>query len=213
MSREGAPVPWNLFPAPLQAARDPRVEEVLGLFSEIQRLGLQLSMLVGVEEQEGVAGQEVAPFQDLYLSSSDSSSPSSDSSSDSSFSCSSTPESSSEGSSREEGDQNRAGGDRGSGGADSPGGQVGLVQNVGDEEMEITRSEDAEEASGGGQGREGEERQGDAQAGPAGVPVKLLPRLTPRSIPGWILHGRKRAGVMSGPGLKSIARREHYQLW
>ena len=156
---------------------------------------------MGVEEQKGEAEQELAHFQDLDLSSSDSSSSSSDSSSESgSSSCSSTPDSSRAGSVREEGDQNWAEGDQGSGGEDSPG--------VGDEEMEMARSGDPGEASEGDRGRGGEEEQGNAPAGPAGVLVKVIPRLPPRFIPGWILRGRTRAGLRSSPGLKSIARRE-----
>ena len=46
-AREGAPVPWNLFQTPLRAARDPRVEAVLGVYNAVQRLGLQLPMMVG----------------------------------------------------------------------------------------------------------------------------------------------------------------------
>ena len=211
LAREGALVLWNLFQAPLQAARDSRVETVLGVYNAIQWLGLQLPMLVGVEEQEDGDGQEWVP-QEIDQSSSGSpsssssdSSSSSSSSSDSSSSCSSTPDDLREGWGREAKTQNRV---QGLGGAGSPVHPGGIVPNVGNEEMETTCSEDAQGVAGGEQGRDGVDGQGEEQAGPAGVPVRLLPRLTPRSILGWILHGRKRSGVKSGSGVQSIARRE-----
>ena len=94
------------------------------------------------------------------------------------------------------------------GGAGSPSHSGEIGPGVIEEEMETTRSEDAQEVAGGEQGLDGVDGQGEEQAGPAGVPVRLLPRLTPRSIPGWILHGRKRSGAKSGSGVQLIARRE-----
>ena len=128
----------------------------------------------------------------------------SSSSSDSSSSCSSTPDDLREGWGREAKTQNRV---QGLGGAGSPVHPGGIVPNVGNEEMETTCSEDAQGVAGGEQGRDGVDGQGEEQAGPARVPVQLLPRLTPKSIPGWILHGRKRSGMKSGPGLQLIVRR------
>ena len=94
------------------------------------------------------------------------------------------------------------------GGVGSPVHPGGIDPSVVEEEMETTRSEDAQGVAGGEQGLDGGDGQGEAQAGPAGVPVRLLPRLTPRMIPGWILHGRKKSGVKSGSGMPLIARRE-----
>ena len=94
------------------------------------------------------------------------------------------------------------------GGVGSPVHPGGIDPSVVEEEMETTRSEDAHGVAGGEQGLDGVDGQGEEQAGPAGVPVRLLPRLTPRSIPGWILHGRKRSGAKSGSGVQLIARRE-----
>ena len=86
-----------MFQTPLRAARDPRVEAVLGVYSAVQRLGLQLPMMVGAEEQEEGEGregvpQELDPSSSGSSSSSSSDSSSSSSSSDSSSSCSSTPD-------------------------------------------------------------------------------------------------------------------------
>ena len=99
---------------------------------------------------------------------------------------------------------------RGLGGAGSPSHSGEIGPSVVEEEMETTRSEDAHGVAGGEQGLDGGDGQGEAQAGPAGVSVRLLPRLTPRMIPGWILHGRKKkkSGVKSGSGVQLIARRE-----
>ena len=215
LAREGAPVPWNLFQAPLQAARDPRVEAVLGVYNEVQLCGLQLPMMVGVEEQEDEEGQERVPHEIDQSSSGSSSSSSSDSSSssssssDSSSSCSSTPDGLKQDWGREAEAQNRV---RGSGGAGSPVHPGGVVPDGGDEERETTRSEEAQGVAGGEQGRDGVDGQGEEQDGPAGVPVRLLPRLThsltPRSFPGWILHGRKKSGLKSGSGVQSLARKE-----
>ena len=69
----------------------------MGVYSAVQRLGLQLPMMVGAEEQEEGEGregvpQELDPSSSGSSSSSSSDSSSSSSSSDSSSSCSSTPD-------------------------------------------------------------------------------------------------------------------------
>ena len=73
---------------------------------------------------------------------------------------------------------------QGLGGAGSPSHSGGIGPSVVEEKMETTCSEDAHGVAGGEPGLDGGDGQGEAQAGPAGVPVRLLPRLTPRSIPG-----------------------------
>ena len=186
------------------------MEAVLGVYSAVQRLGLQLPMMVGAEEQEEGEGregvpQELDPSSSGSSSSSSSDSSSSSSSSDSSSSCSSTPDGLKQDWGREVEAQDRV---LGLGGAGSPSHSGGSGPSVVEEEMETTRSEDAHGVAGGEQGLDGGDGQGEAQAGPAGVPVRLLPRLTPRMIPGWILHGRKKSGVKSGSGMPLIARRE-----
>ena len=147
--------------------------------------------MIGAEEQEEGEGREWVPQEIDQRSSASSSSSSSDSSSsssssDSSSSCSSTPDGLNQDWGREAEAQD---GVRGLGGAGSPS-HYGVV--------------------GGEHGLDGGDGQGEAQAGPAGIPVRLLPRLTPRMIPGWILHGRKKkkSGVKSGSGVQLIARRE-----
>ena len=206
LAREGAPLPWNMFQTPLRAARDLRVEAVLGVYGAVH---IQLPMMVGAEEQEEGEGREWGP-QELSPSSSSSSSSSSDSSSSSSSSdssCSSTPD----GLKQDGGCEAEAqDGIRGGGGAGSPSQSGEVGPRVVEEEMATTRSEDAPGVVGGEHGVDGGDGQGEAQAGPAGIPVRLLPRLTPQLIPGWILHGRKKKNsrVKSGPGVQLVARKE-----
>ena len=141
--------------------------------------------MVGVEEQEDEEGQERVPHKIDQSSSGSSSSSSSDSSSssssssDSSSSCSSTPNGLKQDWGREAEAQNRV---RGSGGAGSPVHPGGVVPDGGDEERETTRSEEAQGVAGGEQGRDGVDGQGEEQDGPAGVPVRLLPRLTHSAV-------------------------------
>ena len=207
-AREGAPLPWNMFQTPLRAARDPRVEAVLGVYSAVHRLGFQPPMVVGAEEQDEGEGREWSPQELSPSSSSSSSSSSSDSSSSSSSSdssCSSTPE----GLKHDERCEVEAQeGIQGGEGVGSPSHSEEIGPRVVEEEMVTTRSEDA--PGGVDRGVDGEDGQGEAQAGPAGVAVRLLPRLTPQMIPGWILHGRKKKNsrVKSGPGVQLVARKE-----
>ena len=209
-AREGVPLPWNMFQAPLRAARDPSVEAVLGVYSAVHRLGLQPPMIVGAEEQDEEEGREWSP-QELSPSSSSSSSSSSSASSSSSSSsdssCSSTPEDLKHDERCEVETQE---GIQGGEGVGSPSHSGEVCPRVVEEEMVTTRSEDAPGEVGGDRGVEGEDEQGEAQAEPGGVAVRLLPRLTPQMIPGWFLHGRKKKNsrVKSGPGVQLVARKE-----
>ena len=209
-AREGVSLPWNMFQAPLRAARDPRVEAVLGVYSAVHRLGLQPPMIVGAEEQDEEEGREWSP-QELSPSSSSSSSSSSSASSSSSSSsdssCSSTPEDLKHDERCEVETQE---GIQGGEGVGSPSHSGEVCPRVVEEEMVTTRSEDAPGEVGGDRGVEGEDEQGEAQAEPGGVAVRLLPRLTPQMIPGWFLHGRKKKNsrVKSGPGVQLVARKE-----
>ena len=210
LAREGAPLPWNMFQTPLRAARDPRVEAVLGVYSAVHRLGIQLPMIVGAEEQDEGEGREWGPQELSPSSSSSSSSSGSDSSSSSSSSdssCSSTPDGLKQYGGCEVEAQD---GIQGGGGVGSPSHSGEVGPRVVEEEMVTTRSEDAPGEVGGEDGVDGGDGQGEAQAGPAGIPVRLLPRLTPQMIPGWILHGRKKKNsrVKSGPGVQLVARKE-----
>ena len=201
-------MPWNLFSAPLQTSSDPLVERVLGLFCDIQRRGLLLSSLVGIEPQEGGAEQELLHLEDLDLSSSSSSPSSSDSSTDSeSSSSSSTSDSSREGSIRAEGEENWADGDHGSGDEDGLGRQLGNVRGAGGEEqMEVARSVDAGDGPEDGRMGGGGDVEGGAPTGQAEVLVKVVHQQSSRFIPGWILRGRTRSGLKSRRGLKSISK-------
>ena len=207
-AREGAPLPWNLFQTPLRAARDPEVEAVLGVHRVAHSLGFQLPRVVGAEEQDNREGlrwspQEISSSSSSCSSSSGSTSSSSSSSSDSS--CPSTPEDLKHDERCEVESQEGIQGGEGVG-SPSHSGEIG--PRVVEEEMVTTRSEDA--PGGVDRGVDGEDGQGEAQAGPAGVAVRLLPRLTPQMIPGWILHGRKKKNsrVKSGPGVQLVARKE-----
>ena len=203
LAREGAPLPWNMFQTPLRAARDPRVEAVLGVYSAVHRLGIQLPMIVGAEEQDEGEGREWGP-QELSPSSSSSSSSSSSASSSSSSSsdssCSSTPEDLKH---DERGEVETQEGIQGGEGVGSPSHSGEVCPRVVEEEM-------VPGEVGGDRGVEGEDEQGEAQSEPGGVAVRLLPRLTPQMIPGWFLHGRKKKNsrVRSGPGVQLVARKE-----
>ena len=209
-AREGAPLPWNMFQTPLRAARDPRVEAVLGVYSAVHRLGFQPPMVVGAEEQDDREGREWSPQEFSSSSSSSSSSSgsaSSSSSSSSDSSCSSTPEDLKHDERCEvesqEGIQGGEGGVSQGHSRDSP--------MVVEEEKVATRSEETPGEAGGDGGVDGEDEQGEAQMEPSGVAVRLPPRLTPQMIPGWILYGRKKkrnSRVKSGPGVQLVARRE-----
>ena len=202
LAREGAPLPWNMFQTPLRAARDPRVEAVLGVYSAVHRLGIQLPMMVGAEEQEEREGREWGP-QELSpssSSSSSSSSASSSSSSSSSSSCSSTPEDLKH---DERGEVETQEGIQGGEG-------VGSSSHSGEVCPRVVEEEMVPGEAGGDRGVEGEDEQGEAQSEPGGVAVRLLPRLTPQMIPGWFLHGRKKKNSRgrSGPGVQLVARKE-----
>ena len=209
-AREGAPLPWNMFQTPLRAARDPRVEAVLGVYSAVHRLGFQPPMVVGAEEQDDREGREWSPQEFSSSSSSSSSSSgsaSSSSSSSSDSSCSSTPEDLKHDERCEvesqEGIQGGEGGVSQGHSRDSP--------MVVEEEKVATRSEETPGEAGGDGGVDGEDEQGEAQMEPSGVAVRLPPRLTLQMIPGWILHGRKKkrnSRVKSGPGVQLVARKE-----
>ena len=167
-------------------------------------------MIVGAEEQDEEEGREWSPQELSPSSSSSSSSSGSDSSSSSSSSdssCSSTPDGLKQYGGCEVEAQD---GIQGGGGVGSPSHSEEVGPKVVEEEMVITRSEDAPGEVGGEDGVDGGDGQGEAQAGPAGIPVRLLPRLTPQMIPGWILHGRKKKNsrVKSGPGVQLVARKE-----
>ena len=210
-AREGVSLPWNMFQAPLRAARDPRVEAVLGVYSAVHRLGLQPLMIVGAEEQDEEEGREWSP-QELSPSSSSSSSSSSSASSSSSSSsdssCSSTPEDLKHDERCEvESQEEIQGGEGGVSQCHSR----DICPMVVEEEKVATRSEESPGGAGGDGGVDGEDEQGEAQMEPGGVAVRLPPRLTPQMIPGWILYGRKKkrnSRVKSGPGVQLVARRE-----
>ena len=186
------------------------MEAVLGVYSAVHRLGLQPPMIVGAEEQDEGEGREWSP-QELSPSSSSSSSSSSSaslsSSSSSDSSCSSTPDGlKHDGRCEVEAQEGIQGGE----GVGSPSHSGVMGPRVVEEEMTTTRSEDAQGGAGGDRGVDGGDGQGEAQVGPAGVSVRLLPRLTPQMILGWILHGRKKKNsrVKSGPGVQLVARKE-----
>ena len=209
-AREGAPLPWNLFQTPLRAARDPEVEAVLGVYGAAHSLGFQLPRVVEAEEQDDREGREWSP-QELSPSSSSSSSSSSSGSSSSSSSsdssCSSTPDGlKHDGRCEVEAQEGIQGGE----GVVSPSHSGDICPMVVEEEKVATCSEDAPGGAGGDRGVEGEDEQGEAQTEPGGVAVRLLPRLTPQMIPGWILYVRKKKNsrVKSGPGVQLVARKE-----
>ena len=210
-AREGVPLPWNMFQAPLRAARDPSVEAFLGVYSAVHRLGLQPPMIVGAEEQDEEEGREWSPQELSPISSSSSSSSSSASSSSSSSSdssCSSTPEDLKHDERCEvESQEEIQGGEGGVSQCHSR----DICPMVVEEEKVATRSEESPGGAGGDGGVDGEDEQGEAQTEPSGVAVRLPPRLTVQMIPGWILHGRKKkrnSRVKSGPGVQLVARRE-----
>ena len=211
LAREGAPLPWNMFQTPLRAARDPRVEAVLGVYSAVHRLGLQPPMIVGAEEQDEGESREWSP-QELSPSSSSSSSSSgsasSSSSSSSDSSCPSTPEDLKHDERCEvESQEEIQGGEGGVSQCHSR----DICPMVVEEEKVATRSEETPGEAGGDGGVDGEDEQGEAQMEPGGVAVRLPPRLTPQMIPGWILYGRKKkrnSRVKSGPGVQLVARNE-----
>ena len=186
------------------------MEAVLGVHRIAYSLGLQLPWVVGAEEQDDREGREWSP-QELSPSSSSSSSSSgsasSSSSSSSDSSCSSTPEDLKHDERCEVESQEGIQGDEG---VVSPSHSGDIRPMVVEEKKVATRSEDAPGGAGGDGGVEGEDEQGEAQTEPGGVAVRLLPRLTPQMIPGWILHGRKKKNsrVKSGPGVQLVARKE-----
>ena len=213
-AREGAPLPWNMFQTPLRAARDPRVEAVLGVYSAVHRLGFQLPMVVGAEEQDDREGREWSP-QELSPSSSSSSSSSSSASSSSSSSsdssCSSTPEDLKHDERCEvESQEGIQGGEGGVSQCHSRDICPMVVENEKEEKV-ATRSEEAPGEAGDDGGVDGEDKQGEAPVEPSGAAVRLPPRLTVQMIPGWILHGRKKkrnSRMKPDPGMQLVARNE-----
>ena len=212
-AREGVPLPWNMFQAPLRAARDPRVEAVLGVYSAVHRLGLQPPMIVGAEEQDEGEGREWSP-QELSPSSSSSSSSSSSASSSSSSSsdssCSSTPEDEHEERGKSE-TQEEIHGEEGEVSQSHSRDICPMVVETEKEEKVSTRSEEAPGEAGDDGGVNGEEEQREAPVGPSGAAVRLPPRLTVQMIPGWVLNGRKKkrnARMKPDPGMQLVARNE-----
>ena len=211
-TREGAPLPWNLFQTPLRAARDPEVEAVLGIHRVAYSLGLQLPWVVGAEEQDDREGLRRSPQERSSSSSSCSSSSGSTSSSSSSSdsSCPSTPEDEHEERGKSE-TQEEIHGEEGEVSQSHSRDICPMVVEKEKEEKVSTRSEEAPGEAADDGGVDGEEEQREAPVGPSGAAVRLPPRLTVQMIPGWVLHGRKKkrnAGMKPDPGMQLVARNE-----